>query len=160
MSLQASLSDKGHLFDNLKQQILSLIEDKIGTDIDRASEVDLTIKDQLFETRAVLFKKDNNPPSSNDTPTNIVSRSSNSNGKLPSLNIKQFYGNRLEHQSFWDSFRAAVHENDTSRNITKFNYLKSYLKRQALSAISGISLPEENYSEAIKILEKRFGNKF
>ena len=37
MSLQASLSDKGHLLDNLNKQILSLIEDedKIGTDIER-----------------------------------------------------------------------------------------------------------------------------
>ena len=45
------------------------------------------------------------------------------------------------------------------RDITKFNYLKSHLKGQALSAISGISLSEENYSEAIEILGKRFGNK-
>ena len=45
------------------------------------------------------------------------------------------------------------------RNISKFNYLKSYLKGQALFAISGISLSEENYLEAIEIIEKRFGNK-
>ena len=161
MSLQASLSDKGHLLDSLKQQILSLIEneDEIGTDIERASEVDLTIKECLFEIQAVLLKKGNHPPSSNETPNNIASRNSNSNGKLPSLNIKQFYGNTLEYQSFWDSFRAAVHENDTLRDITKFNYLKSHLKGQALSAISGISLSEENYSEAIEILEEPFGNK-
>ena len=94
--------------------------------------------------------KDNNPPSSNDTLNKIASRNSNSNGKLSRLNIKQFYGNPLEYQSFWDSFRAAVHENDTLRDITKFNNLKSYLKGQALSAISGISLSEENYSEAIE----------
>ena len=102
--------------------------------------------------------KDNNPPSSNDTLNKIASRNSNLNGKLSRLNIKQFYGNPLEYQSFWDSFRAAVHENDTLRDITKFNNLKSYLKGQALSAISGISLSEENYSEAIEI-QKRFGNK-
>ena len=92
MSLQASLSDKGHLLDNLNQQILSLIEneDEIGTAIGRASKVDLTIRECLFEIQAVLFKKDNNPPSSNDTLNNIASRNSNSNGKLPSLNIKNF----------------------------------------------------------------------
>ena len=92
MSLQASLSDKGHLLDNLNQQILSLIEneDEIGTAIGRASNVDLTIRECLFEIQAVLFKKDNNPPSSNDTLNNTASRNSNSNGKLPSLNIKNF----------------------------------------------------------------------
>ena len=126
--------------------------DEIGTGIVRASKVNLTIKKCLFEIQAVLFKEDNNPPSSNDTLNNIASRNSNSNGKLSSLNIKQFYGNPLEYQSLWESFRAAVHENDTLRDITKFNRLKSYLKGQVLSAISGISLFEENYSEAIEIL--------
>ena len=108
MSLQASLSDKGHLLDNLNQEILSLIEDEneLGTDIDRASKVDLTIKECLFEIQAVLSKKDNNPPSSNDTLNKIASISSNSNGKLPSLNIKQFYGNPLEHQSFWEVLQS------------------------------------------------------
>ena len=45
ISLQASLSDKGHLLDNLNQQILNLIEDKdeIRTDIGRKSEVNLTL---------------------------------------------------------------------------------------------------------------------
>ena len=119
----------------------------------------MTIKECLFEIEAVLLKKDNNSPSSNDTSNNIASRNYNSNGKLPSLNRKQFYGNRLEYQNFWDSFRAAVHENDTLRDITMFNYLKSYLKGQAVSAISRIFLLEENYLEAIEILEKCFGKK-
>ena len=95
MSFQASLSDKGHLLDTLNQQILNLIEDegKIGTDIDRASEVYLTIKECLFEIEAVLLKMDNHSPSSNETLNSIASRNSNSNGKLPSMNIKQFSGN-------------------------------------------------------------------
>ena len=39
MSLEGSLSDKGHWLDNLNQKILSLIEDEdeIGTGTDRAS---------------------------------------------------------------------------------------------------------------------------
>ena len=44
MNLQVSLFDKGHLLENLNQQIVSLIEDEdeFVNDIDRASEVDLT----------------------------------------------------------------------------------------------------------------------
>ena len=55
MSLQATLSDKGHLLDNLKQQVLSLIEVEyeIRSDIDRACEADLTVKECLFEIHAV-----------------------------------------------------------------------------------------------------------
>ena len=68
MSLQASLSDKGHLSDNCNQEILSLIgdEDETWTEIDKAGKVDLTIKECLFEIQAVLLKRGNNPPSSND----------------------------------------------------------------------------------------------
>ena len=40
MSLQASLSDKGHLSNNLNQQMIE-DENELGTDIDMASEVDL-----------------------------------------------------------------------------------------------------------------------
>ena len=41
----------------------------------------------------------------------------------------------------------------------KFNYLKTALRGQALSAISGLSLTAENYKQAIDILKKRYGNK-
>ena len=68
MSLQASLSDKGHLSDNCNQEILSLIgdEDETWTEIDKAGKVDLTIKECLFEIQAVLLKRGNNPPLGND----------------------------------------------------------------------------------------------
>ena len=81
-----------------------------------------------------------------------------SNGKLPSLSIKTIYGNPLEFSSFWDSFRAAIHENDSLKNITKFNYLISYLKGPAKAAISGILITESNYLETVERLQKRFRN--
>ena len=59
----------------------------------------------------------------------------------------------------WDSFRAAIHENDSLKNITKFNYLISYLKGPTKAAISGILITESNYLEAVELLQKRFGNK-
>ena len=61
ISLQASLSDKGHLLDNFNQQILNLIEDKdeIRTDIGRKSEVNLTIiftqnPDSFIKKRTIM----------------------------------------------------------------------------------------------------------
>ena len=59
----------------------------------------------------------------------------------------------------WDSFRAAIHENDSLKNITKFNYLISYLKGPGKAAISDILITESNYFEAVELLQKRFGNK-
>ena len=83
----------------------------------------------------------------------------NSNGKLPNLSIKCFNGNPIEFQTFFDSFRAAIHENDSLKKIPKFNYLRIFLRGPALASISGLSLTSENYNQAIEILEKRYGNK-
>ena len=45
------------------------------------------------------------------------------------------------------------------KSITKFNYLRTFLRGAALALISGLSLTSENYNQAIEILEKRYSNK-
>ena len=67
-------------------------------------------------------------------------KSSDCSAKLPNLSLKTFNGNPLEYQSFWDCFKATVHQNDSLEDLTKFNYLRSYLQGQALAAIDGLSL--------------------
>ena len=44
------------------------------------------------------------------------------------------------------------------KNITKFNYLRTFLRGPPLASISGLSLTSKNYNQAIEILEKRYGN--
>ena len=44
-------------------------------------------------------------------------------------------------------------------SVDKFNYLKTLLTGDALSAISGLSPSNENYKNAIKILMERFVKK-
>ncbi len=79
--------------------------------------------------------------------------------KLPKLQLKKFDGDPTSWQQFWDSFNCAVHENTALSNIDKFNYLLGLLESTASQAISGLSLSGDNYSEAVKILKDRFGNK-
>lgn len=79
--------------------------------------------------------------------------------KLPKLTIPLFKGNPLEWQSWWEGFHASVHANNDISPITKFNYLRSFLQGPALAAISGLSLIEANYGDAVGILHDRFGNK-
>ena len=43
-------------------------------------------------------------------------------------------------------------------NIEKFNYLRSKINGDAHRAISGLSLPNENYIIAVDILREGFGN--
>ena len=83
----------------------------------------------------------------------------NTQVKLPKLELKKFDGDHSKWISFWDSFEASVHKNESLTAIDKFNYLNSLLERSAAEAISGLSLGASNYKEAIDILKARFGNK-
>ena len=65
--------------------------------------------------------------------TSMVSTSSNSStvqnvSRLPKLILPTFDGNPLYWQSFWDSYRAAVHDNPSLSDIQKFNYLRVQLR--------------------------------
>jgi len=76
--------------------------------------------------------------------------------KLPKLVLPTFSGNVVEWHSFWDQFVAVVDESELP-DITKFTYLRSLLKEEALEAIQGLSLTAKQYAVACKILNDRFG---
>ena len=78
--------------------------------------------------------------------------------KLPKLELKPFDGQIINWKPFWDQFNTSIHSNDLISKIEKFSYLKTVLNESASSCISGLILTTENYDEAAKILEKRFGN--
>ena len=162
MSTKIFLSEKLQKLETIDEQIPNTLEkeDEITSEIDKASDIKFSINECIFAIDCVLNKKATNEISTSPNLDPLTSNINLSlNGKLPSLSIKTFYGNPLELSSFWDSFRAAIHENDSLKNITKFNYLISYLKGPAKAAISGILITESNYLKAVELLQKRFGNK-
>ena len=81
------------------------------------------------------------------------------NAKLPKLIIETFSGDVLQFQDFWESFQSAVHDDEEIDEVTKFNYLRSFVKSEAAATISGLTLIAENYQEAVNLLKSRYGNK-
>ena len=79
--------------------------------------------------------------------------------KLPKLTIQPFKGDLTTWTTFWDSYKAAIHDNASLLDIDKFNYLQSLLQGSALDPVYGLTLTAANYKEAVSILERRFGNK-
>jgi hypothetical protein len=57
--------------------------------------------------------------------------------KLPKLPLKKFSGNLTDWQSFYDSYKAAVHTNDSLSKVDKFNYLKSLVEGPAVQQSHG-----------------------
>ena len=55
-------------------------------------------------------------------------------------------------------FDAAIHKADYAA-VDKLNYLRSKLTGEALEAVAGYQLTNENYPIVIDVLKQRFGNK-
>ena len=79
--------------------------------------------------------------------------------RLPKITLPRFNGEVTKWSTFWDSFNSAIHSNTDIANIDKFNYLKSLIEGPAAIAIQGLTLTNDNYESAIKILEERFGKR-
>ena len=59
--------------------------------------------------------------------------------KLPKLALHSFSDDVTQWLTLWDSFMAAVHDNDHLAAVDKFNYLKSFLTGTALKEIAGLT---------------------
>jgi len=62
----------------------------------------------------------------------------------------------LKWNEFWDMFKASVHKDKRYADIDN---LKSKLSGDALEAIAGYQLSNDNYKIVLDVLKKRFGNK-
>jgi hypothetical protein len=82
------------------------------------------------------------------------------NVHLPKLNLPQFDGDILNWSTFYDTFCAAIHNNESLDNVQKFQYLKSNLIGEAARVVSGLQLTNSNYVEAFAILKERFGQSY
>ena len=78
--------------------------------------------------------------------------------KLPKLEIQKFKDQLTCWQEFMDSFNAAVHNSKALSDVEKFNYLRIFLEGEAQHTISGLSLTNDNYNEALNLLKNHFGN--
>ena len=61
-------------------------------------------------------------------------------------------------KTFIECFRATVDNNEDLTNIEKFTYLKGYLNENAMQVIEGLPLSNDNYNQALKLLESRYAN--
>ena len=145
------LTDRMKTIKALDDEILGLVDnDDVETEILEAGEYSRGI---IKTTVAISrWKK------SLGQEAKAPNMNSSSHAKLPKLKLKQFNGDPLTFQSFWDSFTSAVDQNDSLDDVTKFNYLKGLLEDKAQSAIEGLTLTSDNYQHAKELLENRFGD--
>ncbi|CAC5398796.1 unnamed protein product [Mytilus coruscus] len=137
---------KERLVDNIKLETTENVEKINPSDsIQLQQEMKDTIQTQLKQQEEFIKSQQKGE----STETNV---------KLPKIDIISFKGDKTKWNEFWDSFESTFDQNKRLSNIDKFNYLKSKLVGDAKYAISGLIVSHENYIVAVNILKERFGN--
>ena len=146
------LTEKLNILEQLDNDIMGYLSDEgeIEDEILHCSDIRSGIHDSIVRIDSKVERRSVIPPASYEKKDN--------NAKLPKLTLQSFGGDPLEFHTWWDNFKAAVHENDSIGKTMKFNYLRSYLHGPARSSIEGLTLTSNNYDEAIKIINERFAN--
>lgn len=148
-------------------EIQHKIEESVG---EKEQELEIKVRvefenkyfDAVAKARSFLpqYKNLHNTISNNNSHQNVVNPTSNKTEiKLPALNLPSFSGTFSGWLSFYDSFKSLVHTNEHLTKLQKFQYLKSCLEGDAARPIDTLPLTESNYDSAIKILQKRYGNR-
>ena len=154
----ASLTDKiqqlrildKEIFDNWNKdddKDGSLLDKEVGQVMDYDIDANVTIG----QLKTFLSKCEHSHTSSVEP--------SNASVRLPKIDLPKFGGCKLEWSSFWEIFEVSIHKNPDLAAVQKFSYLISCLTGEAKAAVSGLGLSGENYTEAVKILSVRFGDK-
>ena len=78
---------------------------------------------------------------------------------LPTITLPEFGGEISEWPAFWDKYNSLIHQRKDIAKINKFSYLLGQLKSTALLVVSQLSVTEDNYEIAIKLLKDNYEDK-
>lgn len=121
----------------------------------------LTFEEKYFETvcRFKELMNINSAPNLLNTNVNASINTAYNPVRLPSLDLPSFDGSYEKWTSFFDTFLALIHSNNSLTNVQKFYYLQSCLKGEAAQVISSILVTDLNYEIAFNLLRERYENK-
>ena len=145
------------------KEILELMtdDDKFEEEEDLKTEFVIFYKKLLHSINSCIEKRDKKITSSvssaNSNPSQTAPKQNHVH--LPEIYIQPFDGDPHNFLEFWDSFRYSIHENESISNVQKMSYLRSLLKGDAASCISGFNITDDNYKTAVKLLKERYDNK-
>ena len=154
--IHEQLEGKRKVISNLDSEIVGIcVIDEIEREIEESEAITAKIIQSKRKINAAIATTSREsvahavpPPPSGEASTKP---------RLPKLSLPKFRGDVTTWSAFWDSYRSAVHENTSIAVVDKFNYLNSLLEGPAARTIQGLTLNEDNYGSAVKLLQDRFG---
>ena len=158
----ADFKERVERLDSCQESCESLIDpDELEKDIDYALEF-YNSRVRLVVNKVTAFLPSVKPPVvvDSDVDSHVSGHSAHSSfhaeARMPKIILPEFAGDMEEWQSWWDMFEANVHNSDRPP-VTKFSYLKSLLKGDALAVVAGLKLTAVNYPVAISLITNRYG---
>ena len=174
---EANVLELTTLRENYDKKLAEVIklDDKIVESITVQDDAEKELGDVLVRTdsnTAVItkanfyLKKASQPPPSTHSKvkeeesarSDSSSKNENPSIKLPKMVLEKFDGKVQNWRSFWNRFETSIDNKDYLNEVDKFNYLLGLLSDDAKECVSGLDLTDENYEEAKRILNDRFGN--
>ncbi|XP_063910744.1 uncharacterized protein LOC135127960 [Zophobas morio] len=116
--------------------------------------------DRLYCETGVAYGELFPASSALNTPTpSDHSQTRQNNIRLPKISLRNFDGDFVKWYPFIQTFNTAIHNNESLPPVDKFQYLLSCLSGEALNLIKSLTLSEDNYPIAYKILTDRYDDK-
>ena len=150
-----SLEEKLTTMKGLDDQILDLIEkeDEIQHEINQLANFSKGIHEILIQIQEKLsgltLQTSNNANGNGNSDSSGASSGSHGGAgiytKIPTLELRKFFGKAHRFQEFWDSFRVSVDNNKTLSPAIKLEYLKTQCEVPTYQAIAGVELSDANY---------------
>ena len=157
LTVRSCLERKADIISKLDEEILEDIEDEgeIAKEIEQAENCQNRIREKIIAID-MLIKRDvkKEKPVIRSPP--VIQKH---NVRLPKLEIEKFCGDPKKYRTFRDSFEAAITKNESLSDVERLTYLRSLLGGEAKRNLEGLAVTNENFKEAVQLLESRYGNK-
>jgi len=154
---QEELPQINRKFDDIQAEIeLISIDEEAQAEEERA-----TFEQEYFSIRSKIQELINVEKSHNSSTHNssFLTGHHTQRTQLPPVPLPSFNGNIQDWFSFFDIFKAMVHNDDSYTPAQKFYYLRSCLQGTALDLVQSIPVSDVNYDVVIKRLIQRYDNK-
>ena len=74
------------------------------------------------------------------------------------MQLPTFDGKVETWTSFWDQFNALVHSRPDVASVNKFHNLRGQLSGPPLQLIEGFTVTDDNYNQAVQLLQTTYEN--
>ena len=158
MRLKNTLSDLKELDTAVVDRMVELnsedesYDEALEEEINRNAEISDEMEDLMAALSLKVSTNNGDPVKPDPEPRAMLK-----GPKMPSIKIPKFSGDILSWQTFWDTFRANVHENAQYAKVAKMACLKEHVVGEAADALQHLYITDGCYDQAIELLRLRFG---